>query len=117
LQLKRPFFSLFQTSKKLLPCFLEEPSSGFGYPLDGVSSSQPWRFQTSNTPGILSSEPCSSSMIEDQVSLSSFRSCAFFQDLPALDRCFSGFLSSKKLCPCLLPQICFRGGADCSLEF
>jgi len=32
------FFVSSETSEKPLPCLSEEPSSGFGYPLDGVSS-------------------------------------------------------------------------------
>jgi len=38
------FFISFETSEKPLPCFSEEPPSGFGYPRDGVSWPQPWKF-------------------------------------------------------------------------
>jgi hypothetical protein len=58
-QIKAPFsaLNLWLSVQELLHSFLEVPPSGFGYPLDGVSSFEPWRsFSTSHALGICPSE-------------------------------------------------------------
>jgi hypothetical protein len=57
--------SLSRNVWKALPCFPKVPPSGFGYPLDGVSTFQPWEyFSTPNALGLRPSELCSFAMID-----------------------------------------------------
>lgn len=57
--------------RKSLPGFFKVPSSGFGYPLDGVSRSYPWKLVSApNALGISSSELSSSRMIQKAFPLS-----------------------------------------------
>jgi hypothetical protein len=57
--------SLSRSVWKALPCFPKVPSSGFGYPLDGVSTFQPREsFSTPDALGLRPSELCSFVMID-----------------------------------------------------
>jgi hypothetical protein len=74
LELRRP--SAFQDSRTLFstpcgasgarcPATPEVPPSGFGYPLGGVSPSNPWEpLSAPDTPGLRPTKPCSSTVIE-----------------------------------------------------
>jgi len=54
-------------------------------------------------------------VIDPTVTDQTFRSCAFLQNLPALHRRFSGFLSPRKPHPSLQPGGLVQVGACCSL--
>jgi hypothetical protein len=59
------FASLSGGVWKVLPYSPEVPSSGFGYPHDGVSTFQPWEsFSTPNALGLRPTELCSFVMID-----------------------------------------------------
>ena len=95
---------LMRVQEDLL-CLLEVPSSGFGYPLDGVRNPHPWEpFGAPNALGFRSSELYSSPEIENL--FRSFLSALTFsyETLPASHRRFSGLLSPEKPCPFLLPD-------------
>jgi hypothetical protein len=84
----RPSFSLRRLTKRLKKrCHApqEVPSSGFGYPLDGVSCPNPWKpLSASHAHGLHPSELCSSSVIEKKVSRLLFRSGSFQPNHPGL---------------------------------
>jgi hypothetical protein len=89
----RPFFAPGspQTSRRPLPCLRKVPPSGFGYPLDGVSSIHPGKpLSAPNAPGLRPSKPCSSPGVESRLSPDSLRSGALSANLkglrPALQR-------------------------------
>jgi hypothetical protein len=74
-----------EASEPRLPCDSEVPSSGFGYPLDGLSSPASREpLSALATLGLRPSELCSSSVIEKKVSLLFFRSGLFPPNLPGL---------------------------------
>jgi hypothetical protein len=60
-----PSFRPFQGVRETLPCLPKVPPSGFAYPLDGVSSSHPWKpLSAPNALGLSPSELSSSSVPE-----------------------------------------------------
>jgi hypothetical protein len=63
--LNHPSYALLAKCRKSLPGSFEVPSAGFGYPLDGVSRSNPWKLLSApNALGIPSSELSSFRMIQ-----------------------------------------------------
>jgi hypothetical protein len=98
-----------------LPCFSEDPSSGFGYPLGGLSRSQPWKLLTSNALGILSSEFYSFSMIEKSF-LFFFPLLRFLPRPSGFGPVLQRFIPIKKAVPLFATSKNFRGGVDYSLE-
>mgnify|MGYP003572361760 CR=1 FL=1 len=81
-------FSLRRLTKRLRKRCLapqEVPSSGFGYPLDGVSHPNPWKpLSASHAHGLRPSELFSFPVIEKKVSRFLFRSGSFLPNLPGL---------------------------------
>jgi hypothetical protein len=63
---KALFFTPLRSVQHALPCTLEVPPLGFGYPFDGVSSLRTLEatFSASNAPGLLPSKLFSNDMIE-----------------------------------------------------
>ena len=104
-------YRLIRVQEGLL-CLLEVPSSGFGYPLDGVRSPSPWEpLSVPNALGFRSSELCSSPEIENSVSKSSFRSDVFLRNLTGLAPTFQRLALSGEAVP-LVASRWFRSGRD-----
>jgi hypothetical protein len=91
--MEKPFFlsSFWEDILKTLPCFQEDPPSGFGYPLDGLRSSTLGSlFQPPTLMGFTLQSFNLLFSGRNEVSLTPFRSCAFLHNLishaPALQR-------------------------------
>jgi hypothetical protein len=99
--------------QKGLPAFSDVPSPGFGYPLDGVSSRNPWKpLSAPNVPGLLSSElfsnPAASKRFPLSISSRRFnrklsqashlRSDDFFHGISRVPYCPQMFSPSRNRC-------------------
>lgn len=110
------FFISYKTSEKLLPCFSEEPPSGFGYPLGGVSRSQPWKFL--NLQRSWDSLFRALFLFHDRRKFPVLLSTpALFSETFRLRTGASVVFSHRRSCAPVGYLKIFRGGVDCSLEF
>jgi hypothetical protein len=116
LKLNRPFFRLLRNVQKTLPCFLEVPFSGFGYPLNGVTIFQPWKRLTSNAPRIHSSEPSSSSMVKESFLFFS-PLLRFFPRPSGFGPVLQWFSPIKEAVPLLATSKFFEAGSTALLSF
>jgi hypothetical protein len=102
---------------KGLPASPKVPFSGFGYPLNGVSSPYPWTsLSTPDALGLCPSELCSASVIRGPFRIARSAPALSYKTNPALYRRFSGLLPQKKPCLFSLPGGLDQGEACCSLE-
>jgi hypothetical protein len=112
-----PFSPSHLTSAWLTcPCVPEVPSSGFGYPLDGVSCTKPWKsFSSPDARGILSSERFSGLGIE--LGFHSILPLLRFLIKPLWLDAGASAVFSPKTSRTLAPRRCYNlGKAACSLE-
>jgi hypothetical protein len=115
--MKPPFFSLgfSQASRRRCPVFLEVPSSGFGYPLDGVSLPHPWKpLSAPHTLGLSPSELFSSPGVEKRSPIFPSALALSTQTFSAWIPCLSGFLPPDKPCLFLPPEGLVRAETSCS---
>jgi hypothetical protein len=109
------FAPVAKSVRTALPCSPKVPCSGFGYPLHGVSPSNPWEpLSTPNTLGLRPSEPFSSPGIEMTLSSLSSAPALSYQTSPAWYRRSSGFLPPEKPSSFTRPGGLVRVGGSCS---
>jgi len=113
-----PFFSLrfSEASRPRCPAVLEVPSSGFGYPLDGVRFVHPWKpLSAPHALGLRPSKLFSNPGIENKFPCFPSALALFPKPCSASDRRLSGFLPPDQPCLSLPPEGLVRAETSCSL--